>query len=712
MANKYSMRISRLTVDKLGVKLYDRASAVISELISNSYDADATLVTIEAPMGQFLATQAGGKITDKGFAISVIDNGIGMTPAELQDFYLIIGKERRNDPKQGSLSRIFKRHVTGRKGVGKLAPFGICRTIEVISAGGELVDGKDASGKRAKGYLTSHVILDYEKIAVDDGDKNYEPTVGKLDGTVSKASGTTTRLSGFAHRRVPDMDDLSRQIAQRFGLPSKNWSIVLQDNTKTKGSAGYETKVGDFKVETMPNTKIVFHGPETTFLNGAASSKYYVTGPDGETIDDLAAGFFHDGQFYPVRGWVAYSKVPYKDDLMAGVRIYCRGKIAAQTSVFGRKAGFTGEHNVRSYLVGQIDADWLDEKEDLIQTDRRDLLWSDEVASAFEQWGQKIVARIGTLARDPLRKSAIEKFFEVGNVEKRITQEFPGAEQKEIRDSAVEVARTLGRAISPGDLDDEDVVKDFVDLTLLLAPHITLDEMLRAAADEPANLLGAISSILRTARLAELASFGRIAEDRIRVIEKLEQLKDDDDTNEDEFQKLIEDAPWLINPQWAPVSANASFNTLRREFEKFYKKNIGKEIYLGEFSSGKKRPDFVLSSQDTYLQVIEIKKPGHKIANAEMDRIITYDEQFDQFLSDPKHEEFKQMVPNYKITLVADGHSLTGAQKKSYESMIKEGRLEHITWRSFLARTRKMHRAFLDEAERQKKIAREMGKTS
>jgi hypothetical protein len=706
------MRISRLTVDKLGVKLYDRASAVIGELISNSYDADATTVTIEAPMGQYLATQAGGRITDKGHTISVIDTGIGMTPQELQNFYLIIGKERRNDPSQGSISRIFKRHVTGRKGVGKLAPFGICRTIEIISAGGDPVHGKDANGNKAKGYLTSHIVLDYEKIAVDDGDKNYEPTVGKLDGTVSKTSGTTTRLSSFAHRRVPDMDDLTRQIAQRFGLPSKNWSIVLHDNTKTKGSPGYEAKVGDFKVDTMPNTKITFTGPDNTFLNGAASSKYHVLGPDGETIDDMTAGFFHDGQFYPVRGWVGYSKVPYKDDLMAGVRIYCRGKIAAQTTVFGRKAGFTGEHNVRSYLVGKLDADWLDEKEDLIQTDRRDLLWSDEVAATFEQWGQKVVARIGTLARDPMRKTAIEKFFEVGKIEKRVAAEFPGVEQKTIRDQAIEVARTLGRAISPGDLDDQAVVDDFVELTLMLAPHITLDEMLRAAADDASTPLAAISNILRTARLAELASFGRIAEDRIRVIEKLEVLKDSDDTNEDEFQRLIEEAPWLVNPQWAPVSSNSSLNTLRREFEKFYKKNTGKEIFLGEFVAGKKRPDFVLSSQDTYLQVIEIKKPNHKITNAEMDRIIVYDEQFEAFLSDPKHVEFQELIRGYKITLVADGHLLTGAQKKSYEAMKKDGKLEHINWRSFLLRTRKMHRAFLDEAERQKKIAREIGTAS
>jgi len=56
---KYKMTISRLTIDKLGVKLYDKVSAVLAELVANCYDADATEVVIRAPMGQLLATKHG-----------------------------------------------------------------------------------------------------------------------------------------------------------------------------------------------------------------------------------------------------------------------------------------------------------------------------------------------------------------------------------------------------------------------------------------------------------------------------------------------------------------------------------------------------------------------------------------------------------------------------------------------------------------------------
>jgi len=70
-----------------------------------------------------------------------------MTPDELNKFYLRVGAERRNDPERGSLSKKFGRRVMGRKGVGKLAPFGICEKIEVITSGGDSIRGTDDSGR-------------------------------------------------------------------------------------------------------------------------------------------------------------------------------------------------------------------------------------------------------------------------------------------------------------------------------------------------------------------------------------------------------------------------------------------------------------------------------------------------------------------------------------------------------------------------------------
>jgi len=695
MTNTYVMTISRMTVDKLGVKLYDRVSAVIAELVANSYDADATKVTIKAPMGEFLATRSEEKIIDKGYTIEVADNGTGMTPDEVNMYYLRVGAERRKD-ERGDKSKKFGRKVMGRKGVGKLAPFGICHQIEILTSGGKIQKGKAANGKDATGYVTAHLILNRDEI-LQDVDHDYKPKVGALDGTIAKKTGTTITLKVFAYRKVPTLDEFSRALAQRFGVKSGNWHVELIDALKTPTDKAYKTSVGEFDIVTMENTKISFCPGKKGEIDNLAFDTA------DKPVDGLNAGFTINGKNYPISGWVAYAKDPYKDDLMAGVRIYCRGKIAAQTSVFNRRAGFTGEHDVRSYLVGELHADWLDDEEDLIQTDRRDILWSHELGQEFEKWGQAVVRKIGTRSRDPMKKKTWERFREVSKLDKRVQEAFPREDQASLRERAIKVAQMVGQTIRADEVEDAEHVEHFVQLSLMLAPVITLDEKLRAAADSSDSPLSVVTDILRTARVAELASFGRIAEDRIRVIQTVEKLKDDPNTRESAFQTLIDTSPWLIDPQWSPITANQAFSTLRKEFVKFVKQKTGKDLNLEDFSDPVKRADFVMSNHDNAIQIIEIKKPNHKLTDEEVDRIVKYRDLMDEFLNMDGHEEFKRLFPQFRITLVCDTVKLDGTSRQAVEGMKASGQLLHITWKAFLLRTRQMHKSFLDEAERLKK---------
>ncbi|HET6385510.1 MAG TPA: ATP-binding protein, partial [Armatimonadota bacterium] len=547
MPTNYVMKISRLTVDKLGVKLYDRVSAVIAELVANSYDADATKVTIIAPMGELLANKQAGKIVDKGMVIEVTDNGIGMTPREVNDFYLKVGAERRADPRRGDRSLVLKRAVMGRKGVGKLAPFGICRRIEVISSGGDPIERPDELGNRVTGYVTAHLVLDRDEI-LNDTDEDYVPESGSLDETLRADHGTTIRLSEFAHRWVPSIDEFSRQLSQRFGIASVDWEIVLSDSTKPDGGPLRLRKVAFFDVDRMPETVIRF----VRQRDGDTPDSYAALDASGGETGDLRAGFELDGRFYGVTGWVAYATTPYKDDLMAGVRIYCHGKIAAQTALFNLRAGFTGEHDVRSYLIGELHADWLDEEEDLIQTDRRDILWSHEVGQAFETWGQAVVKKMGAITRGPLRAKGWERFRVFSRIEERAREAFPLPTQQAIRGEAVDIAKLIGRTMRSDEMADGEYVESVVQLSLNFAPHLTLDNKLREAAESKDSPLAVITGILKTARIAELSSFGQIASDRVKVIEKVETLKDEATTLEEAFQDLITQAPWLIDPQWSP----------------------------------------------------------------------------------------------------------------------------------------------------------------
>lgn len=252
---------------------------------------------------------------------------------------------------------------------------------------------------------------------------------------------------------------------------------------------------------------------------------------------------------------------------------------------------------------------------------------------------------------------------------------------------------------------DPERTEEIVQLSLTFGPHVTLDRKLREAADAEGSPLAVITEILKIARIAELSSFGRIADDRVRVINKVETLKDDVSTLEAAFQDLIEQAPWLIDPQWSPITQNQSFTTLKSEFQKYYKEKTGEDIQLRNFTDPDKRADFVLSNEENVIQIIEIKRPKHKFDNSEMERLNRYIEQMNNFLNEDSHRDFTKVFKGFHVTLVCDNEKLTSVHKTAFEGLRKDGTLTYISWTAFLNRTRKMHQDFLSEAEKQKKNA-------
>lgn len=98
-------------IELLGDQLYTQLPAVLSEYISNSYDADATEVIITVDIVD------DGKIkTD----ITVEDNGIGIADSDddkilgINNKYLKVGRKRRRTD-NSSLSKIYKRKLQGKK---------------------------------------------------------------------------------------------------------------------------------------------------------------------------------------------------------------------------------------------------------------------------------------------------------------------------------------------------------------------------------------------------------------------------------------------------------------------------------------------------------------------------------------------------------------------------------------------------------------------
>ena len=677
----YTLRISPTTVDKLGVKLYDKVSAVVAELLANAYDADAETVLVNLPLGTHLAvrdkeTKLPVEATPP-WTIEVIDDGHGMTPGEARRFFLEVGRDRRLDPLAGAKSRKKKRAVMGRKGIGKLAPFGVCRLIEVQSSGGDETD---------QGYYTTHFILDYDTIMAtpspDGGDDKSKPAVdrgvplvaGASDGMFLPTHGTTIRLSSFDAKAVPDLTTFRRQLERRFALARDDFSVTVHD---TRGNQA-DFELGVFDVPIASGTEI-----------------------------DLSTRpvQLDDGTSLPVAGKLGMATEAYRNEEMAGVRIYARGKIIATTRDFEQPAGFTGEFTIRSYLVGEVHADWLDldDGDDLVRTDRQDILWSSDLGSALQKWGAELIKEVGTKSRGPRRDRVENLFMKKADVERRVRERFSDAQ---VVTAAIDLAKQVGRFAAEDELEDQVYLDGLLEVVMSVAPHralMTSFQQLSVAVDGPETLEG-LADLFGQARIAEVASYGQIAYERVRAITELEEaLSTSPAPGEEVLQKILANAPYLIEPTWVAITMNQQLKTFKTQFEHFYKTKYGDEVSLAiEWEN--KRPDFVMAGISGLLHLVEIKKPQHVFTDADFERLFRYVEALRTFAA--AHKELLAHFRGWRIVLVADEVKIKSAiSQQAYSALEVSTEVQQISWVDFLVRAKTAHQRFLDARDEAAKLA-------
>ena len=673
MPDRYVMTVSRTTIDKLGVTLYDTAADAVGEMISNSYDADAENVIVKIPLGGYLATKkSDGTINDRGYEITVEDDGHGMSPQDVNDFFLSVGLERRGDEKRkkpnvigtknemaGTLSLEKRRPVTGRKGIGKLAPFGICREIEIWSAGGRKTDEK---------FPIANLVLEYDEIN-GPSDERYEPKLGPDDGKFSKKRGTKITLRRFLQRKTPDSEVFLRQLARKFSLGTPDFKIRVSDSETNESG-----EVSPMDLPILENTRIDL---------------------GSESISST------DGQPLPIRGWVAYSKTPYKNAEMAGVRIYARGKLTTVTRDFGRKAGFTGEHTIRSYMVGEIHADWLDadDDEDLIASDRQDILWSSEKGQALQEWGQALLQKLGSQSVGPLNQRAYEIFLNKSDFQRSARDLFGNSA---VYDSAMGVGKVIGRMVSMHNVQDAEYVNRIKELAFMLAPHkMMVEELQKISKGKRPSSLDLLETLFANTRLAEASSLGQVANERINAITKLDGIIHEvPNPPEKKLQKILEATPWLIHAEWTILQANYTLAQFRESFETWYEKETGKKITTTSFDAGagRKRPDFIMLSAGRSVEIVEIKPPGHAFVAADFERMHLYFKKIEKFLDENEH--FQKKFPSVNITLVCDKIQLGGVNETAYASLEKDKKLVRKTWVDLLSDTKEANKDFLKERDR------------
>ena len=123
---------------ELGERLVGKPHIALAELVKNSYDADATEVTIKLTPN---------KDSPNKVSIEIIDDGHGMTVDEFENFWMRIGTTHKKEQKSRDLERL----MTGSKGVGRLAVQFLAKKLTILTV---------SADKNSKG-LEAHI--DWEK---------------------------------------------------------------------------------------------------------------------------------------------------------------------------------------------------------------------------------------------------------------------------------------------------------------------------------------------------------------------------------------------------------------------------------------------------------------------------------------------------------------------------------------------------------------------
>lgn len=384
---KLELKFDPSTIEDLGIKMYSQLPSALAELVANAYDASAENVEI------LLSDTPNGK------KIEIVDDGEGMSYDDIQNKFLRIGRKQRKEgaPRKNSKGR----SITGRKGLGKLALFGIGKKITITS-----------SQKNNEETVT--FSLDWDKIINAEGIYNPDTTT-----TINKnftQSGTKIVLTDLKRVSGFDIDNIAISLSKMFNCLGENFKVTISNG---------ETAI--------PLTR------ELRYKNVVQQFQWDVEALAKEIDSDYP-------HKYKLRGTIISTKLPARSDLR-GICLYANGRLVNIPGFFGLPEA---EH-VYSYLSGWIDADYIDEfDEDLTSTDRQSLNWDMPEADELRKFLQKLIRKVATDWNSKRKEEKKKRQKEITNID---VDKWKDTLTNDIRTS---VTKTLDSLDSINSLDDKE----------------------------------------------------------------------------------------------------------------------------------------------------------------------------------------------------------------------------------------------------------------
>ena len=514
----FKMTISLDVLRHLGIGLYSNIPAVLSELVANAWDADATQVDIildaETP------------------SIQIRDNGHGMSQDDINDKFLTVGYRRRATCPQTPKGR----DAMGRKGIGKLAAFSIADTIEVYTA-----DGIAASGFR----MNTDAI---EACAADPEKPDYFPD--PIPPVVqSDSPGTLIRLTKLRKMLSWTGPHLRRRLARRFSVigPSRGFHVSVDGTPITVADRDY------FK-----DMEFIWHFGEPAqdwdFDNAPSGSGVGIV--PAEVVVKSAHG--RAPKKHRVRRFIGtVSKPSNLDEVNNAIILSARGRLIHEDML----PEYRQARMYTEYIVGEVVADFLDDNDsdDIVTSGRQRVQQEDARYVAVTETVHAALRRIRDEWTEKRNERGVERAFNYPAVQRWYERMGPDKQR---------TARRLFGKIEALRIDDPGPKYELYRASMLAFEKMALKDMLSALDDwETHRDFELLARLMSGVDEIEATSYRDIVEGRLRVIQTLRGLLPD--ALEKALQQHLFDHLWLLHPSWERAAcAPRMEETVRAEFAK------------------------------------------------------------------------------------------------------------------------------------------------
>ena len=492
------MSLSLNILDHLGLNLYSNVPAVLSETVANSWDADAEKVSIE--------------ISPEEKRIVITDDGCGMNLSDINKRYLQVGYKKEKD-----VGRITPkgRRAMGRKGIGKLSLFSIAEKVEIQTV-------KDNQKHRFLMDVTE-IRKKIDKNEDSDKQETYYPEPLDIKD-VKILRGTKIILTGLKKQVQENSLALRKRLARRFGIIGNDFDFLVEVDGNPIGA----------------NERDYYHKLQYIWYFGK-ESEADVERAKNASHKEKRPSKIPDTK-YSVSGWIGTVEnsgaLKEGEDNLNKILLLVRGKLAVEDIL----AEFNEGGVYSKYIIGEIDADFLDsdEEEDISTTSRQGILEGNERFSAIKKFVAQELKYIQSKWTDLRNEQGTKNALEISAIQNWY---------KTLKKDDRKRAESLFGKINQLTVDAPDEKRKLLQFGVLAFESFrykgNLDSLDKVSVEE----IGALLPIFEELSDIEATLYYQIIKERIEVIKILK-----DKVKTDALEKIVQEHIfknlWLIDTSW------------------------------------------------------------------------------------------------------------------------------------------------------------------